>query len=363
MHSLPRVLVPSDHRDWVVNFADAYRRLGFDVTTGSYNFDLEASQPDIVHFLWPEELTGWKVPSPAQIDAAIARLDRWARRSRLIITVNNLYPHGQHGNPHWHRLYTAFYERAEVIHHFSQASKELVCQEFPAVADRNHVVRLGFNYDLMLPVGPRDRAASRRAYGFAPQEMVYLVFGTLRFWDEVQLIKRAFTQANVAGKRLFMAARYNEPGSSWRLRWNRWQWRQWQRRNKVLRVTDYVPDEEVYSLFDAADAVVVIRQNSMSSGVPSLAMTFGRMVVAPNFGGIPEYLGGADNLLYDGTSASSLSKAMEHAANLDREAIGAKNREVAAGWGWDGIIRTCLDALPSTESERHSPPLVSLTTS
>ncbi len=359
---MPRVLIPSDQRDWVVNFAEAYRRLGFDVTTGSYNFDLEASHPDIVHLNWPEELTGWKVPNAAQIETVIARLDRWAQRSRLIVTVNNLYPHGQHGNPQWHKLYAACYERAEVIHHFSQASKDLVCQEYPTVAGRNHVVRLGFNYDLLLPAGPRDRTASRLAFGFAPEEMVYLVFGTLRFWEEVQLLKRAFTQANVPGKRLFMAARYNEPGSSWRPRWRRWQWRQWQRRHNVVRVTEYVPDEDVYRLFDAADAVVVIRQNSMSSGVPSLAMTFGRMVIGPDFGGIPEYLG-SENRLYDGTSSSSLAKAMEQAANVDREAIGANNREIAAGWGWEDIVRTCLDALPQGKSESYVPASVLSTVS
>src|SRR5690349_11873410 len=115
-----RVLIPSDHCDWVVNFVEGYRQLGWDVTTGVYNFMLEASHPDVIHFNWPEELTGWKLPSSAQLDAIIRRLDRWAKRSRIIVSVNNLYPHGQHGNPIWHRLYTAVYERAEVMHHFSQ---------------------------------------------------------------------------------------------------------------------------------------------------------------------------------------------------------------------------------------------------
>src|ERR1051326_371229 len=97
-YSMGRVLIPSDHRDWVANFVDGYRRLGFDVTTGTYNFELEACHPDVVHFQWPEELTGWKLPTSAQIDDITRRLDRWARRSRLIISVNNLYPHGQQGN-------------------------------------------------------------------------------------------------------------------------------------------------------------------------------------------------------------------------------------------------------------------------
>ena len=341
-----RVLIPSDQRDWVANFADGYRRLGWDVTTGTHNFDLEACQPDVIHFNWPEELTGWKVPNEAELNATVSRLDRWAKHSRLIVSVNNLHPHREPGNPMWHRLYAAFYERAEVIHHFSQASKRMVCAEYPSIAGRNHVVRVGFNYDLLLPATRGDRAVARAALGLRPEDMVYLVFGALRFWDEVSLVRHAFKLAKVPNKRLLLSARYNETGPVWRQRWRRWTWEMWQRRNNVARISGYVPDEDVHKLLDAADCAVVIRQNSLSSGVPCLAMTFGRMVIAPDIGGIPEYLEGAENLLYDGTSAASLSDAMEHAARMDRERIGVKNGEIAAGRAWDGIIATCLDALP-----------------
>ena len=354
MHMMPRVLIPSDQRDWVVNFAEAYRRLGFDVTTGTYNFDLESSSPDIVHFQWPEELTGWKLPTPEKIDEVAARLDRWAERAQIIISVNNLYPHGQHGNAVWHRLYTLFYERADVIHHFSHASKVAVCSEYPSISERNHVVRVGFNYDLLLPRVCRDRDACRRMLGFRPDELVYLAFGSLRFWDEVQLMSRAFSAARVPNKRLLLAARYTEPGSSWRSRWRRWRWRRWQRWNKVVRVTEYVPDEEVYRLFDAADAVVVVRQNSLSSGVPSLAMTFGRTVIAPNVGGIAEYLAGTLNPLYDPVSFKSLAAAMEQTAFCDREMLGSGNRQIADGWGWVEIARSCLDALPQPARDPSS---------
>jgi beta-1,4-mannosyltransferase len=215
---------------------------------------------------------------------------------------------------------------------------------------RNHIVRVGFNYDLMLPSAPRDRAAARRAFGFAPDEVVYLCFGSLRFWEEVCLIRDAFARARVPRKRLFMAGRYLSPGSSWTSRCKRLRWQLWQRRHKILRVTEYVPDNEVPRIFDAADAVVLVRKNSLTSGVPSLAMTFGRSVIAPNIGGIPEILADADNLLYDPTSTYSLVEALERAAHMDREAVGAENRRIADGWKWEDIIRTCLNALPPKTS-------------
>lgn len=351
---MPRVLLPSDHRDWVVNFADAYRELDWDVTTGAFNFDLESCRPDVIHLNWPEELTGWRVPKASKIDDTIRRLDRWASRCRIILSVNNLYPHGQAHVAEWRRLYTACYERAEVIHHFSLASKEAVCREYPSIAERNHIVRVGFNYNLMLPSSSWDRDEIRRSMGIAPDQIVFLCFGSLRFWEEVCLIRDAFTRARIPGKRLFMAARYSEAGADWKLRLRRLRWERWQRRNNVLQITEYVPDEEVYRLFAAADAVVVVRNNSLSSGVPSLAMTFGRFVIAPDFGGIPEYISGADNLLYDQTSMQSLTTALENAVMIDREAVGLANRRIADGWNWKDIIRTCLDALPARPSASSS---------
>ena len=341
-----RVLIPSDNFDFVANFVGGYRKLGFDATGGHINFELGSSNFDIVHLLWPEEFTGWSVPTPAQIDAAFAGLDRWAKRSRLIITVNNLYPHRFHKNANFHRLYTGFYARAEVIHHFSQASKDLVCREYPSIAGRNHVVRVGFNYERLLPSGPRNRAAARRAFGIAPDETVFLVFGTLRFWEEVRLLQRAFARARVPKKRLLLTAHYLEAGPIWRQRWRRWRWQRWRRSDGVQSVIERVPDEDLHRLFDAIDAVVVIRQNSMSSGVPSMAMTFGRFVIAPNVGAMPEYLAGTDNALYDQTSADDLARAMERAAVADREHVGTENARIAATWGWEAIVRACLDALP-----------------
>jgi glycosyltransferase involved in cell wall biosynthesis len=347
MNRPPRVLLPCDTRDWVVNVVDGYQRLGWDVTTGVYNLELEACQPDVVHLNWPEELVGWKRPTQAQVDALKGRLDRWIKHARLIVTVHNLYPHGGHGDTAWRQLYEAVYERAEVIHHLSQTSRDLICAEYPSIVHRNHVVRLGFNYDLLLPNVLQDRAAARRALGLEPDAMVFLSLGAVRFWPEVCLLHEAFARARVTNKRLILGSRFSLTGSGLSRRWRHLQWKMWKRRADVVPSDRYIPDEELPALFAATDAVIIIRQESLSSGLPSLAMTFGRMVIGPTVGAIPEYLAGADNILYEGSSATNLAQALERAVHVDREAIGAQNRRIAAEWKWDRIIKTCLDALPS----------------
>lgn len=340
-----QVLIPSDNLDFVANFAEGYRKLGFDVSAGRINFELECREYDILHFLWPEELTSWQQPTSDQIEQVLARLDRWAKHSKIIISVNNLYPHKYEKDPVFHRLYTGFYQRADVIHHFSNASKDAVIREYPSIASRNHIVYVGFNYERLLPEGKTDRAAARHSFGFAADDMVYLSFGALRFWEEARLLSRAFALAKVPRKRLLLASQYVGNGSGWKQRLRRWRWRNWQRSGEITAIATRIPDAQLPGLFAAADAIVVIRQNSISSGVPSLAMTFGRFVIAPNFGGIAEYLSGTDNIRYNEFSARDLSSAMERAADADRERIGNENAQIAAKWGWTAVVRCCVDAL------------------
>jgi glycosyltransferase involved in cell wall biosynthesis len=345
----PRVLIPSDQRDWVLHFAEAYRRLGFDVTTGTYNFELESSSPDILHLLWPEELTGWKIPTQRQIDAILGRLARWRERTRVIFTHSNLYPHGHYRNRQFHQLYSLFFEHAEVIHHFSHTSTRLVSEEYPTVTGRNHIVRVGWNYDFSLANSPRDRVTSRQSFGFADSDMVYLVFGSLRFWDEVELLRRAFRLAKVPGKRLLLAARYTEGGNAIRQRWRRLVYRHWKKSVGPLASDEYISDEDVCRFFDAADAVVVVRESTLSTGIPHLAMTCGRMVIGPNAGGVPEFVADAGNILYEPSSPHDLARAMECAAQIDCEQVGRRNREIAEQRDWVTIVRACLDALPQAD--------------
>jgi glycosyltransferase involved in cell wall biosynthesis len=340
----PRALIASDDSDLLAAVVKAYYDHGFDVTTGVRNFEFEASRVDLLHVRWPEELTEWRAPSDRRLAETERRLDRWLKSARLIVSVNNLYPHGHYRDAQFHRLYTMFYERADVIHHFSETSLQLVREEYPSIANRNHVVRVGFNYDHILPAVQPDREKIRAEMGARPDDVVFLLFGALRSHEEVMLIRSAFDKARVERKRLLWCARYFTPGTL-RGRLERYGLEAWRRRNKTIYVRDYIPDEEIYRPVTAADVVVSVRLNILNSGLPSLGMTFGRFVVAADVGSSPEFLAGAGNALYDPSSADSLARALEKAGEADREQVGARNRQIAEGWTWSGAIGACLEAL------------------
>ena len=151
LNKRPLVLIPSDDYEWVANFADGYRANGYDVIAGMVNFRLAGRTRQSCIYYGRRNITRGRIPTPKQIAEISTQLDWWAQRARLIFSVSNLYPHVNQGDASFHAFYTNFYKRAEVIHHFSQSAKDLVSQEYPSIAERNHIVFSGYNYERLLP--------------------------------------------------------------------------------------------------------------------------------------------------------------------------------------------------------------------
>lgn len=340
-----RVLIASDEPTIVKAWASGYRANGCDVSVGVLNFHLRAARFDLVHLLWPEELTEWRSPSNGDLERIVSLLDAWRRDARIVVTANNLRPHGGEHDEQHYRLYQRVYERATLIQHYSEISSRLVCEEFPAARGRTHVITGPFNYAHLLPYA-WQRESARASFSLQPDELCLLVFGAVRFWSELRLLRQGLAKARVPRLRLLMASRWEdwEFPQGWRRRARRLLWIAWLAQEKALRLERYVPDEEVPRLFAAADAVVVPRIRTLNSGVPLLAMTLGRLVIAPKWGSAAEWLAGTRNLLYEPGDPVSLAKAIEKAAVLDREAIGRENQALALRWSWEETAAQCLEA-------------------
>ncbi len=332
------VLIPTNDQSLTPYVVEGYRKLGFDVATGTANFFLCAHPFDLVHILWPEELTDWKSPTQAQLAKVRETAEWWAARTPMMISVNNLYPHGKEGDMACKALYETFYATCHLILHHCESSKRLVNAEFPVSAQRRNVVATMFGYHQHLP-SRLDREMARRSFGFAQEEFVVLVFGALRNRNEMDLLQSGFTAARVPKKRLLMAGRYVEPLGRWERRWRNLMWGQWLRKQKSVAVTEFIPDEQVHRYFEAADVVVIPRLCDLSSGVIGMGMTFGTLIAAPDHGAFPDYLVGTPNLLYSSGSAQSLAESIEAAARLDRTAAGQQNRLTARDWNWENILR------------------------
>src|SRR6516165_5005709 len=143
---MPRVLIPSDHRDWLVHWVNAYVRAGWEVATGQYSFELPGAKSDLVHYLWAEELCRWQVPSPERLEQTINQMRWWERHCPTIATVSNFYPHGFEGNAEFKKLFSAYYRHCSLVLHFSPILMRKVRDEFPGAQHDRHLLVNPLNY-------------------------------------------------------------------------------------------------------------------------------------------------------------------------------------------------------------------------
>jgi beta-1,4-mannosyltransferase len=340
---VPRILISTDEPNFTLGLVEGYRAAGCEVVTGAANFRLCAARYDIVHHQWPEEFSRWQAPSPAEIERVKQQLEWWKQRAVNIFTVNNLYPHELDRDPACHELYSSFYRHCQVITHYSNASREMVLAEYPAAREVRHVVHHPANYEVTL-ASQKSRGSRRAEMGVANDEFVILMLGSLRSWDELQLIQRAYDLVTVPNKRLLMAGKLKLRESRSRTRIKQIAWHWWLKRRRAIVDTRYVPESEVSQFIDSCDLTIVPRLSGISSGIVNLAMTFGRAVIAPRHGAYPEYFAGTRNLLYETGNAESLAAALDQAASLDLDDIGSENAHIASKWTWKRMCEVCLAA-------------------
>jgi glycosyltransferase involved in cell wall biosynthesis len=330
---------------------EGYRLLGWDVAIGANNFQIPASCYDVIHYQWPEEYTEWRIPREPEIDEIEQILVSWRSKAINIFSVNNLYPHNGIGNQLYHKLYSLFYEQSHLVTHFSEASLRSVLAEYPAARNARHIVHSPPNYAMSLS-RQKERGSRRAKMNIKPQEFVILVIGRLRSWPEIALLRRAFDMAKIPSKRLLMAGKLDlVQGAYWHNRLKKIGWRYWLARRHAFVDERYIPETELSIFLDSSDVVIVPRLFGLSSAIPLLAMTFGRMVIAPDCGAYREYFSGTRNLLYVAGDAKSLASRLEEASASDTESIGRENSAISAQWRWDRICGDCLRATGVIEQQ------------
>lgn len=353
-----QVLIPSNDPAFPQTFLEGYRAVGLEPVLGEANLRYGTVHANIVHLLWPEEFCGWKCPDLKHIEELGGILSRRREKSAIIQSVNNLYPHGGHGDSRWHELYSTFYRSADIIHHFSNASKSALIEEYPEFVNSKHVVTPGIDYSHVAKMRKMQDSAVRREIGIDADKVVFLVLGAIRFRSELMLLFDAWRRIRRRDAQLVFAGRLSFREDVGRIQdkllkaWARLELR----RMGAIVIDRFIGEEDLPALFDASDAVIVLRNGSLSSGIPCLGMCLGRYVIAPKTGAIEEYLGSVNPGLYKPGNGLELALAIQRAFEFDRDSIGAENFERSTRWNWEIGARTLLRELRGHRSvlQQHS---------
>jgi len=228
-------------------------------------------KPDIVHFQW--------VVLPSLDHLLFRRLKKLG--SKLVYTVHELLPYK--AKPWHYSQYAALYATADQIIVPSHSGKAELLQCFALDPAKVHVIPLG-NLD---DFGGQaiDKEKAKASLGIAPEQCTVLFFGRLRPTKGVEYLLRAFplVKARIPEAKLLIAGNPGEGLSAFQ----RLVADSGSGADVFLRL-GFVPQDEVATLFSAADVVVLPYTWAYHSALLVTAYTFGRPVVTTAVGGLPE---------------------------------------------------------------------------
>lgn len=294
----------------------------------------------VVHFNWLHRF--YDGPDPEErrrrfreFTAALVLARRLGMR--IVWTMHNLYPHETHDTRIDRRMRRLVCALAHaVIAHCPHAATLLV-QHFGR-RDGVYVIPHGHFIDIYPNTASREEA--RRRLDIPNDAYVYLFFGNIRAYKGVERLLEEFAAQPGEHLRLLIAGRVhpNYHGS-------------------LGRSTDSVPDarvllyagqveiEQMQVYFNAANSVVLPFVDTLSSGSAITALGFGRPIVVPAVGCLPELVDGRlCGVVYNSSAPDGLRRALETARTMDGEAASADAMARARELDWDVIGQQALSA-------------------
>ncbi len=162
-----------------------------------------------------------------------------------------------------------------------------------------------------------DRDAARAQLGLLPDQKVFLFFGGLRPNKGIDQLLRAFRE--IPGEHLaLLVAGQPFPPEEYQSELQRLA-----SLDSRVRLSDrFISDDEVATYMNAADAVTLPFARILTSSSTMLAMSFGRPVVAPAMGCLPELVTPTSGVLYDAQDPEGLKNALLRCTELDLQAMG-----------------------------------------
>jgi beta-1,4-mannosyltransferase len=348
--SFPRVLDTNPYQRLLYEHLAAY---GVHVADGA-RFDTgwlwrARRRAGFLHFHWPQSY--WRHergPAPLRAPLSYVKLLVVAGRLaaarvlgyRVVWTMHQVHPHERAGRLDrlGARILAAF---SNVLIAHDESTRAVAIAELGPRARRAAIVPHG-SYVGVYPSGePRD--AVRARLGIAPGALVFLCFGHLRAYKDVEFLLAAFQRAKLTDAALIVAGPVGDESVAGDVR------RAAAEDPRIRPLLGFVPDDAVAALFGAADVSIVARNDGGTSGAIILGLSMGRPVIAARRPAYEELLdGGRAGWLFEPGDAGSLQALLTEigASGADvRRAKGAAARTLADDLAWPRIAARTAELL------------------
>lgn len=195
-------------------------------------------------------------------------------KKKVIWTFHNKRPHEIKNEKYaWIYRYLIFISSHIVIH--SKNSISCLKEYFPFINKRKVHYVPHPNY---IDAYKKSDLDVRKKYNIKESEFVFLFYGSVRPYKNIEMLLEAFSGINNENVKLLIA------GSPYNADYVRKISGLIGPNHNVVFDLRYIPNEEIHAYLDAADVVVLpyCMQSSMNSGALILAFSSGRAVIVPN---------------------------------------------------------------------------------
>lgn len=216
----------------------------------------------------------------------------------------------------------------------------LHCQSAKGLAEDAYGMDLG-DRAIVIPHGNyisayesgASRSDCREELDIKERDFVFLYFGLIRPYKGVGNLIRTFQAMEDPHLKLLVVGLPHEPEIGETLR------NECRGDPRIKCVLKYVPDDRIQLFMNAADIVVLPYEDILMSGAAILAMSFGKPIICPRTGCLPDYLDAAGNILFHSSDEVGLMESMRKAFEVDLAAIGERNLRAANALKWEVIGR------------------------
>jgi beta-1,4-mannosyltransferase len=307
-----------------------------------------------LHFHWPESFYRYG-RGPARLRPFLSRVKVSLFRSRLraarllgyrlVWTVHQVFPHESLDRERERRGARVLARACHLLVVHDAWTAEHVRAELGVPPSRIAVVPHG-SYVGVYPEG-RSRPAVRRELGVDESSFVFLCFGELREYKEINLLLAAFASAQLPEARLVVAGNATSEAVGAAVRAAS------ASDARILSLLSFIPEERVAELFGACDAAILPRGEPGTSGSLILALSLGLPVVAADVPTVRELIrNGEAGWLFRPHDVASLREVLESAA-ADPAAARARGRfarEIAGTLEWANSARRLALVLTHVEA-------------
>jgi D-inositol-3-phosphate glycosyltransferase len=284
---------------------------------------LRRERPDVVIFRF------W-LPVMGPALGTVARLVRGNGHTRVVAITDNVIPHEKRPGDR------------PLTRYFLSACDGFVTMSRSVLAN---LQQLGFGgkpalyrphplYDNFGPAKPKAEALA--ALGLAPEFSYVLFFGFIRAYKGLDVLLEAMADVRMAALpvKLIIAGEFYEDAAPYEALIQKHRLE-----SRLVRATDFIPNEQVSNYFSAADIVVQPYKNATQSGVSQVAYHFGRPMLVTDVGGLAELIpDGVVGYVVPPTATAIADALVDFYANNREEAFAAGVRQEARKFSWEVMV-------------------------